>query len=932
MTCFIMISRLSSLRSIPTFLLAAIFIVAGCGYEGPPPITEQKFNPDSLASFVEPDFPFITTSVDARELGDGFPNDNITPRCIAIKLGSDAYTCFDTDMLRWSVAWTGDFLPMVTMAQISYRDFHNKDNEIPVIAGKPSIATGLYPGWMGAEPTFEDPRPSSPHPKAPPWGPIPQDIGRWNGLYLDGKDVVLNYTMHGTKILEKPGSVTADNQTAFTRTFRISDLQKSLSLAAAEVANGVRSEVEGNSTFLYQGEQEDSVTAVAVVDDNEGASVEVIDNQYVTVNLSADISEHNFTVVLWKGATEDKAAFDRLVANAGDVEFPDYQQGGPDQWTQTVRTRGQLAPDTSAYVVDRLTLPIPNPWKRNVRVVDVAFFDDNRAAVVTFEGDVWIVNGIDDDLENLTWERYASGLYETQSIEIVDGSIYTFGKDGITRFHDFNDDGSADYYENFSNLMEQSIETREWASGMVAAPDGSFYVAKFGSLDMGPETSSPRTIMGFRAGSRYGGTITKISPDGRSIEYYATGFRGPYLGIHPESGILSASDQQGHYVPSTPIHLVDKDDFYGVPATAYRNPLPDITPPLTWIPHSVDRSGTGQVWMTSDEMGPLSGQMVHLSYGKPGLFKVLIDSTSDAVQGGVSDIPGEFPAPTMKGEISPDDGQLYVGGFSLWGSNSDVVSSLIRLRYTGNKSLLPQGFSVRERGILLEFWTELDPEAATNIANYQVRRWNYQRSEQYGSGHFKLDGSPGEEFLPVFSVHLSQDGKSVFVVVPDMQEVMQMELSYDLQTTDGMNINDEFWFTVNDIEEADFLADQFPDMNIDEILTHQTAQANTQQSEQPVTVERGKMLFERTGCLACHAVDETRAGSVGPSLDGIFGTTRSLQDGESTVVDEEYIRQSILNPAEKVTEGYEAEMPSFTGILSDREIEAIVMYINSLSE
>ncbi len=369
-----------------------------------------------------------------------------------------------------------------------------------------------------------------------------------------------------------------------------------------------------------------------------------------------------------------------------------------------------------------------------------------------------------------------------------------------------------------------------------------------------------------------------------------------------------------------------------MPATAYREPVPEITPPLTWIPHSVDRSGTSQIWMTSDKMGPLSGQMVHLSYGKPGLFKVLIDSTSNSVQGGVSYIPGNYPAPAMKGDISPADGQLYVGGFSLWGSNSDVVSSLIRLRYTGEESVLPQDFSVREGGILLEFETEIDQETATNIANYQAKRWNYKRTKRYGSGHFRLDGSPGEEILPVYSTHLSQDKKSVFVVVPDIREVQQMELSYDLQTTDGTNISDEFWFTVNDVEEADFLAEQFPSLNIEEQLSGQTSQAAVQQAEMPATVDRGRSLFERTGCIACHAVDGSGDGNLGPSLAGIFGTTRSLQDGESTVVDEEYIRQSIINPGEQVTEGYEAEMPSFRGILSDREVESIVMFISSLSE
>src|SRR5690606_20641063 len=133
-----------------------------------------------------------------------------------------------------------------------------------------------------------------------------------------------------------------------------------------------------------------------------------------------------------------------------------------------VYTRGALSPDTAAYVTDILTLPLPNPWKRNVRPADIAFFADKRtAAIVTFSGDVWLVEGIDKDLKRLKWRRFASGLYEPMSIEIVDGAIYVFGKEGIVRLHDLNKDGVADYYENFCNTMEQSLHSREWAGDMV---------------------------------------------------------------------------------------------------------------------------------------------------------------------------------------------------------------------------------------------------------------------------------------------------------------------------------------------------------------------------------------------------------------------------------------------------------------------------------
>src|SRR5690606_33637709 len=136
--------------------------------------------------------------------------------------------------------------------------------------------------------------------------------------------------------------------------------------------------------------------------------------------------------------------------------------------------QGSVSPDTAAYVTDILTLPLPNPWKRNVRVADVAFFDGHHAAVVTFSGDIWIVDGIDKDLKQLKWRRFASGLYEPMSIQIVDGTLYAYGKEGIVRLHDLNGDGVADFYENFANQMEQSLGSREWAADMVSAPGGGF--------------------------------------------------------------------------------------------------------------------------------------------------------------------------------------------------------------------------------------------------------------------------------------------------------------------------------------------------------------------------------------------------------------------------------------------------------------------------
>jgi cytochrome c2 len=906
------------------FLFSALLLISACKKEEL--IESVNFEEEGFADFVENDFPYITTSMDARNLGGGFPDDNISPRVLAMRLGDGAYACFDTDMLRWSVAWTGDFLPMATMAQISYKDFYEKKNEIPRIGGTAHFATGQYPGWSIGEPVFEDPRPENPYPGAPSWGPLEASEARWNGHYLVGDKMVLAYEVGGVEILELPGSQKDAGFQAFTRKLKVAPSKDPLYLTLAEVKNVKEESISSNMVRLGN---DGEFTTAFLGKAHDHAQVKVMEGKYLVLEIFPRDIETIINVAVAHGATIEPEDVDLEMMHSG---FPDLNQGSSKRWEGEVLTKGRIAPDTAIFVTDQLTLPIPNPWKRNVRVVDMDFFDAKKAALVTFEGDVWILDGISEDLRRLSWKRFASGLYEPQSLSVVDGEIYVFGKEGILRLHDLNGDGEADYYENFSNIIAQSIETREWASDMVVHPEGGFYISKFGALDMGPETSSPKSIMGFRAGSQHGGAVFRVSPDGRSMEMVASGFRGPYLGIDPKTGLLSGSDQQGHHMPSTPVMLIGKDDYYGVEATAHREEIPEITPPLTWIPHAVDRSGVSQVWAHSSKMGPLNGKMVHLSYGRPGLFQVLIDSTGNAVQGAVSLIKAHYPAPTMKAVMNPEDEWMYITGFALWGHASDTLSALLRLRHTGKTNVMPEKLQARNGGVMVRFGTELEKEKAGDISSFTVKRWNYQRTGNYGSGHFRMDGEVGEEIMPIAGVEISEDGKALFLVIPDMMKVDQMELEYDLRASDGTAMTDKIWFTVNDLPMPNLLAEGFGEVDVDGTIADFDFTLAHNKEEMLPTEELGEELFRKMGCIACHAVDRETKGKQGPTMKGLYGSVREFKDGTSMTADEDYLHESIVDPGEKVVKGYEGEMPSFLGVLSGRDLDAIVLYIMSLGE
>lgn len=92
--------------------------------------------------------------------------------------------------------------------------------------------------------------------------------------------------------------------------------------------------------------------------------------------------------------------------------------------------------------------------------------------------------------------------------------------------------------------------------------------------------------------------------------------------------------------------------------------------------------------------------------------------------------------------------------------------------------------------------------------------------------------------------------------------------------------------------------------------------------------EAGARLFTQRGCKQCHAVDG--AAGIGPSLQGVFGHAVLLSDGSRIQADENYLRESILEPMARIVAGYEPVMPTYKGRLTDREITAIIEYLKSL--
>src|SRR5712675_1888529 len=90
----------------------------------------------------------------------------------------------------------------------------------------------------------------------------------------------------------------------------------------------------------------------------------------------------------------------------------------------------------------------------------------------------------------------------------------------------------------------------------------------------------------------------------------------------------------------------------------------------------------------------------------------------------------------------------------------------------------------------------------------------------------------------------------------------------------------------------------------------------------------GEKIFAELGCVTCHRNDSQGRG---PNLQGLFGKEVLLEGGRTVRADENYVRESILDPGAKIVNGYKPVMPTFQGLVSEEQLNALVAYVKSLS-
>jgi cytochrome c5 len=618
-----------------------------------------------------------------------------------------AWMLYDHDTMRVAAAWTGD--KFIDWRGIAFDGSHNSHSSI---VGNKALVNPVGPGWANPETgSFDDPRFKGRDNK--PYGPLPREWTHYQGLYFHSNQVVLKFTVGDATILETP----AFENGVFTRTLNISKSTHDLILR-----------VKGAETLRIPASSTPLKTKILLGD---------------------------------------------KISQTDGADLAPLTKGGPPHWDPPLVTTGKLGPNDGPFAVDEIIPPpdVANPWHTWMRFGGFDFFKDGkRGAISTWNGDIWIVSGIEGDLSRLTWKRIASGLFQPLGIKIVDETIYVTCRDQIARLHDSDGDGEIDFVENFNNDHQVTEHFHEFAMGLQTDTEGNFYYAK------SARHALPALVP-------HHGTLLKVLKDGSRTEIVANGFRAANGVCVNDDGTFFVTDQEGHWTPKNRINLVRPGGFYGN-MFGYHNRTSsedaDMEQPVVWITNDMDRSPGELVRVTSEHWGLLKGSLLNLSYGTGRIFVVPMENVAGQLQGGVVQLPiPDFPTGVMRGRFHPTNGHLYACGMYAWAGNKQSDGGFYRVRATGKPSYLPIAIRAHPSTIEVQFTDALDPTFTTRAENYLLKAWSLQRSANYGSKHIN------EHKLNVTEANLSADQKTILLKIPDLKPTQSMEIKATLRDPSG---------------------------------------------------------------------------------------------------------------------------------------------------
>lgn len=448
-------------------------------------------------------------------------------------------------------------------------------------------------------------------------------------------------------------------------------------------------------------------------------------------------------------------------------------------YQQPVKITQSKANMPAGYTVESYYPPKDNIGREQLfEALGLSLTEDNTIVIATRTAGIWrMVKG--------QWHLFAEGTFDSLGVVAEDKkglSVVVGQKAELTRISDTNGDGIADQFETLFDAHAYHGNYHSYMHGPTRGSDGAYYI----SLNLAHDDDS------YKAGGKYmgtqgglGGWNIRVEPNG-TFTPWAYGLRSPAgLGTAPD-GRLWYSDNQGEYMSTSKIFVIEKDAYYGHPSALID--LPGVTPEMAektrdsmfdkradaivLLPHNRVANSPGHpAWdTTKGKFGPFAGQMLMGDQTQSNLLRIAVQNVDGKEQGSVMPFMDGLESGVMR-PLFLKDGSLLLGQTGRgWQAKGGHVASLQRITWDG-KTIAP---AITEMlATATGFSLELTQPVEKNITAEQLQAlvslesWVYRDAADYGSDELSLQQES------IKSIALSDDRKSIRI---DLQSLDQAKV------------------------------------------------------------------------------------------------------------------------------------------------------------
>lgn len=608
------------------------------------------------------------------------------------------------------------------------------------------------------------------------WTRDGQPAAWFGGYYVHGDSSIVVWEIGTARVLEM-SAVLSGAFNVLARRFEFlgattGELSFALPLPAG-TNSGIKANIAStraaDGAMLVRSEIGDQI-ALHRIDAADGLECEVLPDGSA-LKLSKLPAGARLQVLSWTGKADAVASAEGQLRDKAKeyavVRPSTLIKGGPSRLGGTIKVAGTLNADPeakgSAYEIDDIPVPGDAPPFTAMTLSGLAFAEDGTAYACTLVGDLWKITGLQGDLRDVRWKRYAAGLNMPLGVQIVNGVPYVVTVPNILRLTDLNGDGEADFYERFNR--EPIPGAKDNGRDLQRDAAGNFYTAT-------------------------GEGIWRISPNGARVDKIGDGSRNPLgLGVRPD-GLVISDSSEGNNENGT-CTLFESSHAENAETVAKHKRL-------LYLPRGIENSPGSRIFLNEPRFGPLGQSLIGLSYGTGTWYSVLRDVVEGTPQAAMVPQPGLFLSGACRLAVQPLDGQVFVVGLDGWGDYAVAEGCLHRVRYTGRTLNRVTNWRAHRNGIRLDFSTSLAPDMIKPETVF-VQQWNYVDSAKtYGSMEMSAKESekPGHDRLNVRRVTLSADRKSIFIELPDLLPAMCTQVRAIFSDEKGDKVDVDLYATL----------------------------------------------------------------------------------------------------------------------------------------